>query len=130
MRVALEHTFYYAGGVSESRGEAEPLAGTPVGDALAGRGLRRHVACMVNSLAAALPLVEASDLVLMAPRRVLERPLTPRAVLRDCPVEAPAALRRLDLAWQARLARSPAHDWLRGAMAHANGGMPEAQAPP
>jgi DNA-binding transcriptional LysR family regulator len=90
-----------------------------VDDALAKSGLTRHVAMVINHFAAAPPIVAASDLVLTAPTLVLMRLLRPGLALIDSPVVAPLAFRRLDLIWHGRLGRSPAHDWMRGALVRA-----------
>jgi DNA-binding transcriptional LysR family regulator len=90
-----------------------------VDDALARSGLTRHVAMVINHFAAAPPIVAESDLVLTAPSLVLRRLAGPRLALRECPVPAPPAFRSLDLVWRDRLGRSPAHDWMRGALVRA-----------
>jgi DNA-binding transcriptional LysR family regulator len=92
-----------------------------IDDELARLGLTRRVALSVNHFAAAPHIVAATRLVLTAPRRVLTALLTPDLVIRDCPLPAPLAFRRLDLIWHARLSAGPAHDWMRTAIARAAG---------
>jgi DNA-binding transcriptional LysR family regulator len=84
-----------------------------VDDELAKRGLTRHVVMAINHFAAAPNLVARTDLVVTAPRKVLEAYASERTVIFPAPVEAPRAFRRLDMLWHERLARHPAHQWFR-----------------
>jgi DNA-binding transcriptional LysR family regulator len=90
-----------------------------VDEGLARSGLTRQVAMVINHFAAGPPIVAASDLVFTAPTQVLRRLCHPGLALIECPVPAPMAFRRLDMIWHDRLGRSPAHDWMRGAIMRA-----------
>ena len=80
-------------------------------EALTALGLERRVATVVDSFAAALALVRASDWITCVPER-------PPAGLRDglhafvLPVELPPMT--VSLLWHPRLDADPAHRWLRG----------------
>jgi DNA-binding transcriptional LysR family regulator len=98
----------------------------PVDAVLEARGLRRRVSAALPSLAAALAIVESSDIVCVLPRR-LGVP-DQRALL---PLPLPFALRSVPavLSWHHRHDSDPAHRWLRtsiaGIVARRLGLMPE-----
>ncbi len=99
---------------------ARHLLVTPRGDArgfvddrLAEKGLTRRVVMTVNHFSAAPGIVVASDLVLTAPTKIIERYLVDGMVMLPAPVEPPPVFRRLDMVWHERLARHPAHVWFR-----------------
>jgi DNA-binding transcriptional LysR family regulator len=104
--------------------KAKHLLVSPRGDArgfvdekLAEKGLTRRVSITVNHFAAAPQIVAESDAVLTVPRLIAQRFASPRTTATfDCPVSAPAALGRMSMIWHDRLARHPAHAWLRETM--------------
>jgi DNA-binding transcriptional LysR family regulator len=101
--------------------KAKHLLVSPRGDArgfvdekLAERGLTRRVCITVNHFAAAPQIVAESDAVLTVPRLIAQRFAPPRATTQfACPVSVPASLTRMSMIWHDRLARHPAHAWLR-----------------
>lgn len=92
--------------------------GGPVDDALAALGLARRVIVRTPSFIAAPLLVARSDLVLTAPRLVLE-PLAAPLGLRTFPVPLKVPGFRVYGAWHPRVHDDPAHRWFRGALARA-----------
>jgi DNA-binding transcriptional LysR family regulator len=84
-----------------------------VDDLLAARGLHRRTAVLVQSFAAAPPIVAASDLVVTLPARLARR-VAPRWGLATRPVPLEGLHFALDLFWHARLDADPAHRWFRG----------------
>ncbi|MBS2018516.1 MAG: LysR family transcriptional regulator [Deltaproteobacteria bacterium] len=93
--------------------------GGPVDDALAARGLARRVFVRTPSFLAAPLLVARSDLVLTAPRLVLE-PLAGPLGLRTFPLPIDVPGFRVHAAWHARAHDDPAHRWFRSAVARAS----------
>jgi DNA-binding transcriptional LysR family regulator len=101
--------------------KAKHLLVSPRGDArgfvderLAEKGLTRRIALTVNHFAAAPQIVAETDCVLTVPRLIAERFAPPRSTAQfACPVPAPPALTRMSMIWHDRLARHPAHAWLR-----------------
>jgi len=90
-------------------------AGTPGGRvdrALAARGLARRVAVRIHSFAPAPAIVAGSDLVLTAPRRLLE-PLAAPFGLRLLPPPVELASFAVFAAWHPRVHDDPAHAWFR-----------------
>ena len=83
----------------------------PVDAVLEARGLRRRVAAALPSFAAALAIVEGSDIVCVLPRRLgvpdgrALRPLPLPFTLRSVPAV---------VSWHHRHDSDPAHRWLRG----------------
>lgn len=88
--------------------------GGPLDDAMLERGLVRQVAVRVPHFVVAPLMVERSDLVLAAPRRLLEKfsSLTKHLHL----FESPVPIRGFTLyqAWLARHHEDAVHKWLRG----------------
>lgn len=93
--------------------------GGPVDDALAALGLARRVCVRTPSFLAAPLLVARSDLVLTAPRLVLE-PLAGPLGLRTFPLPLEVPGFRVHAAWHARMHHDPAHRWFRSALARAS----------
>ncbi len=93
--------------------------GGPVDDALAALGLARHVFVRTPSFLAAPLLVARSDLILTAPRLVLE-PLAAPLGLRTFPLPLDVPGFRVHAAWHARAHEDPAHRWFRSAVARAS----------
>lgn len=89
------------------------LPGGPLDDAMLERGHVRQVAIRVPHFLVAPLLVERSDLVLAAPRRLLEKfsPLLKRLHVFESPV--PIRGFTLQQAWLARHHDDPVHRWLR-----------------
>lgn len=87
-------------------------SGGVVDDLLASRGLQRRTAVLVQSFAAAAPIVAASDLVVTLPARLARR-VAPRWELATRPVPLDGLHFALDLFWHARLDADPAHRWFR-----------------
>lgn len=93
--------------------------GGPVDDALAALGLSRRVAIRTPSFLAAPLLVARSDMVITAPRTVLE-PLAELLGLRTFPVPVDVPGFRVHAAWHARVSQDPAHRWFRGVVTRAS----------
>jgi len=127
--VASGHPFAKAPPTLRAYAAARHLLVSPRGDArgfvddkLAEKGLTRQVAVSVNHFSAAPGIVAGTDLVLTAPRRVLDAFASRRTAVFDCPVAAPRAFRRLDILWHERLSRHPAQAWFREKLAAAAAG--------
>jgi DNA-binding transcriptional LysR family regulator len=82
-----------------------------IDDLLDERHLRRRVAFTVPTLALALRVVAAHDLVTVAPRLLTSHALPPS--LRTYPLPGPTPAVPAVLAWHARHDRDSAHRWLR-----------------
>lgn len=83
-----------------------------VDTALAERGLSRTIALRVQSFVLAPLVVERSDLVVTAPRRIAELFADTHA-LDLHPTPLPISSFELHLVWHPRLQSDPAHTWLR-----------------
>lgn len=85
-----------------------------VDELLEERGLGRQVALVVNSFAAAPPMLAQSDLLLTAPKRIVETfaPLY-ALVSRPAPFPEPEEYSSVKLVWHKRLANHPAYTWFR-----------------
>jgi len=90
-----------------------------VDDLLVDAGLTRNIALIANQFAITPPIIASSDLVITAPKRVLDKMATADHVILDCPVEAPEVFRFIDLVWHDRLSRHPAQIWCRNAIIRA-----------
>jgi len=90
-----------------------------VDDLLVDAGLTRNIALIANQFAITPPIIASSDLVITAPKRVLDKMATSDHVILDCPVEAPEVFRFIDLVWHDRLSRHPAQIWCRNAIIRA-----------
>ena len=85
---------------------------TVIDDALAARGLRRHMAMTVASWFEIPDIVAQSDLIAIAPRRLFS--LDPRlAQLRSAPLPLEEVVFSFDLCWDLRTEREPGQKWLR-----------------
>ena len=85
---------------------------TVIEDALAARGLRRHMAMTVASWFEIPDIVARSDLIAIAPRRLVS--LDPRLVqLRSAPLPLEEVVFSFDLCWDLRTEREPGQKWLR-----------------
>ncbi|WP_203898444.1 LysR family transcriptional regulator [Virgisporangium aliadipatigenens] len=83
-----------------------------VDDVLEAAGLRRHVLLTAPTVAIAMQIVAAGDLVVCVPGGLLAAQLASYGLAsRPLPVEVPAV--PVVLAWHQRHARDPAHRWLR-----------------
>lgn len=87
--------------------------GGPLDDAMLERGYVRHVSIRVPHFVVAPLMVERSDLVLAAPRRLLEKfsGLTKNLHIFESPI--PIRGFTLQQAWLARQHEDPVHRWLR-----------------
>ena len=87
-----------------------------VDEALDRLGLQRRIAIASSNFLSAGWAVASSDLILTAPRLVIEQ-MKERLPLRDFPV--PVKLAQLDIfqVWHGRTHRDPAHQWLRSLIA-------------
>ncbi|MFT3766247.1 MAG: LysR family transcriptional regulator [Minicystis sp.] len=87
--------------------------GSVVDSALEAQGLSRHVAARIHAFPSAPAIVAGTDLVLTAPKRLIE-PLAKPFRLRLYPV--PIELRAFPVfaAWHPRVQDDPAHAWFRG----------------
>jgi len=92
--------------------------GSPVDTALAARGLARRIALRVHTFHSAPLVLARSDLVLTAPRRLLE-PVAKPFGLRLLPTPVPIPPFSLFQAWHPRVHHDPAHAWFRGVVAAA-----------
>ncbi len=90
--------------------------GSTVDDALAARGLRRRIALRVHTFHSAALIVARSDLVLTAPRRLLE-PVAEAFGLRLLPTPVPLRPFSVFQAWHPRVHNDPVHAWFRGVVA-------------
>jgi DNA-binding transcriptional LysR family regulator len=90
--------------------------GGAVDEALAARGLRRRVALRTHTFQSAPLIVSRSDLVLTAPRRVLE-PVARAFGLRLLPPPLPLRPFAVFQAWHPRVQNDPVHAWFRGLVA-------------
>ena len=85
---------------------------TVIEDALAARGLRRHMAMTVASWFEIPDIVAKSDLIAIAPRRLFS--LDPRLNnLRATPLPLDEVVFSFDLCWDLRTEREPGQKWLR-----------------
>lgn len=86
---------------------------TVIEDALAARGLRRALPMTVASWFDIPDIVANSDLIAIAPRRLLS--LDPRLRdLRTAPLPLEEVVFSFDLCWDLRTEREPGQKWLRG----------------
>ena len=85
---------------------------TVIDDALAARGLERHMAMTVASWFEIPDIVANSDLIAIAPRRLLS--LDPRLRnLKASPLPLEEVVFSFDLCWDLRTEREPGQKWLR-----------------
>ncbi|MCB1450228.1 MAG: LysR family transcriptional regulator [Nitratireductor sp.] len=85
---------------------------TVIEDALAARGLKRHMAMTVSSWFDLPDIVANSDLIGIAPRRLLH--LDPRlGRLKAAPLPLEEVVFSFDLCWDLRTEREPGQQWLR-----------------
>jgi DNA-binding transcriptional LysR family regulator len=85
---------------------------TVIDDALAARGLRRHMAMTVASWFEMPDIVANSDLIAIAPRRLFS--LDPRLnKLKAAPLPLDEVVFSFDLCWDLRTEREPGQKWLR-----------------
>lgn len=85
---------------------------TVIDDALAARGLERHMAMTVSSWFDVPDIVRNSDLIAIAPRRLLQ--LDPRLQgLQSAPLPLEEVVFSFDLCWDLRTEREPGQQWLR-----------------
>lgn len=92
------------------------LAHGPVDDALTSMGLTRRVVSVVPGFPAALAVAVASDLIALLPASYLPAP--PPGKVQHSPFHAfelpfPTQTITVSQMWHPRLARDPAHQWLR-----------------
>jgi len=87
-------------------------ATTVIDDALTARGLERHMAMTVASWFEIPDIVSNSDLIAIAPRRLVS--LDPRlSKLRATPLPLEEVVFSFDLCWDLRTEREPGQKWLR-----------------
>ncbi|TDL82009.1 LysR family transcriptional regulator [Meridianimarinicoccus aquatilis] len=85
---------------------------TVIDDVLAARGLERHMAMTVSSWFDIPDIVANSDLIAIAPRRLLQ--LDPRLKhLHSAPLPLEEVVFSFDLCWDLRTEREPGQQWLR-----------------
>jgi DNA-binding transcriptional LysR family regulator len=80
---------------------------------LAKLGHFRRVAMTVDTAAVIPAIVEESDLVVTAPRRIIQRYASANSFIFDCPVPVPNKSIHLDLAWHKRLSVHPSQKWFK-----------------
>jgi DNA-binding transcriptional LysR family regulator len=100
--VALPHLMIAPGGTP----------GGPVDDALAARGLARTIVVRTHTFLSAPAIIARSDLVLTAPRRVLE-PLARAFGLKLLAPPLPTPRFTILQAWHPRVHHDPVHGWFR-----------------
>jgi len=89
---------------------------TVIEDALSARGLRRKLPMTVASWFDIPDIVANSDLIAIAPRRLLS--LDPRLQnLASAPLPLEEVVFSFDLCWDLRTEREPGQQWLRGVIA-------------
>lgn len=85
---------------------------TVIDDALTARGLKRHMAMTVSSWFDIPDIVASSDLIAIAPSRLLN--LDPRLkLLKSAPLPLEEVVFSFDLCWDLRTEREPGQRWLR-----------------
>ena len=85
---------------------------TVIEDALAARGLQRHMAMTVASWFEIPDIVARSDLIAIAPKRLLS--LDPRlGKLHSAPLPLDEVVFSFNLCWDLRKEREPGQKWLR-----------------
>jgi DNA-binding transcriptional LysR family regulator len=92
------------------------LSGDPhnfIDDELAKLGHSRRVAMTVDTAAVIPAIVEESDLVVTAPRKIIQRYASANSFIFDCPVPVPNKSIHLDLAWHKRLSVHPSQKWFK-----------------
>ncbi len=88
------------------------IARGPIDELLARTGLRRDVAAVVPSFAAAIGMCLTSDLTTLAPRRLVAV-LGGSATMTSFAPPLPLPVVRVDMIWHARHHDDPPHQWLR-----------------
>jgi DNA-binding transcriptional LysR family regulator len=92
------------------------LTGDPrnfIDDELAKLGHSRRVVMTVDSAAVIPAIVEESDLIVTAPRKVIQRYASANSFMFECPVPVPNRSIHLDLAWHKRLSVHPSQKWFK-----------------
>ena len=95
------------------------LRGDPhsvVDEELAKLNLSRRVAMTVSSSAVIPAIVEESDLIVTAPKKIIRRYASPNSFIFGPPVKLPDKLIHLDVAWHKRLSVHPAHLWFKNTL--------------
>lgn len=105
------------------------IARGPIDELLERRGLRRDIAAVVPSFAAAIGMCLTSDLTTLAPRRLLTVLGSP-STLTSFPPPLALPIVQVEVVWHARHHDDPPHRWLRHTLddavvaADAGGGRP------
>jgi DNA-binding transcriptional LysR family regulator len=94
------------------------IARGPIDELLAAHGLRRDVTAVVPSFAAAVGMCLTSDLVTVAPSRLVDVLATPATLATFTPPFALPGV-QVEAIWHARRHHDPAHRWLREVLARA-----------
>ncbi len=92
------------------------LTGDPhnfIDDELTKLGHSRRVVMTVDSAAVIPAIVEESDLIVTAPRKVIQRYASSNSFMFECPVPVPNRSIHLDLAWHKRLSVHPSQKWFK-----------------
>lgn len=105
--VSLDEYIAHGHVVASRRGQP----GGPVDEALAERGLSRHIAAVVPGFPAALAVAQASDLVALVPASFLIHHAGRALHAFALPVSTPGIT--ISQMWHPRSEVSPAHRWLR-----------------
>jgi DNA-binding transcriptional LysR family regulator len=84
-----------------------------IDDELAKIGHSRRVAMTVNTSAVIPAIVEESDLIVTAPRKIIQRYANANSFLFECPVPVPNKSIHLDLAWHKRLSVHSSQKWFK-----------------
>ncbi|MEO8548940.1 MAG: LysR family transcriptional regulator [Kofleriaceae bacterium] len=109
--VELSHLFIAPGGTP----------GGPVDSALADLGMTRRIAARTFSFLSAPAILARTDLILTAPRRILEQAAAPYQLrVLACPLELPEV--SIYMMWHPRMQADPAHAWFRGLITKATRG--------
>lgn len=105
--VSVEAYIEHGHVVASRRGKA----GGPVDEALAARGLERHIAAVVPGFPAALAVAQASDLVALVPASFLIHSQASSLQSFELPVKtSPITISQM---WHPRMEVDPGHRWLR-----------------
>ena len=92
------------------------LRGDPhsvVDEELAKLNLSRRVAMTVSSSAVIPAIVEESDLIVTAPKKIIRRYTNPNSFIFNSPIQLPDKLIHLEVSWHKRLSVHPAHLWFK-----------------
>ena len=89
-----------------------------IDDALAKKGMTRHVAMVINQFSPVGSIIASSDLIVTLPERIAARHVNTCGLKQmGCPLDPPDAFTRTSVIWHRRLGSHPALTWLCDTMA-------------